>query len=149
MNSQNDSRQVRRAADRADRKTGASGRRTVTSQELMRAAEKVSGKPIRGAASGANDDEAGFKGKLNIYVCDVCLGHTVTRDMDQGVTPFMISCHATEGCKGDMQSSMYRVFDQRMLHSHEWFRPEITAGMSAGTRDHVSKGGLILRPRAS
>lgn len=149
MKSQDDSRQVRRAAERADHKAGASGRRPVTSQELMRAAEKVSGKPIRGAAPGANDDEAGFKGKLNIYVCEDCLGHIVTRDMDQGVTPFMTRCLATEGCKGLMQSSMYRVFDQRMLHSHEWFLPEITPEMSAHTRDHVSKGGLILRPRAS
>ncbi len=142
-----ESRQVRRAAERADHKAGAAGRRPVTSQDLIRAGERALGKPIRGAAPGANDDEAGFKGKLNIYVCEDCLGHIVTRDMDEGVTPFMVSCKATEGCKGMMQSSMYRVFDQRMLHSHEWFKPEITAEMSPHTRDHVSKGGLILRER--
>jgi hypothetical protein len=125
-----------------------SSRQPVTSAKLIRAAEAISGKPSRGGPTGANDDADGFKGKLNIYVCEDCLGHIVTRDMDQGVTPFMTSCYATEGCKGHMQSSMYRVFDQRMLHSHEWFRPEITADMKPHTRDHVSKGGLILRERA-
>jgi hypothetical protein len=123
MTSQNESRQVRRAAERADHKDGVSGRKPTPEPKY-------------------------FGGKLNIYTCDTCRGHIVTRDMDEGVTPFMTSCHATEGCKGSMQSSMYRVFDQTMLESHQWFRPEITPDMKPHTRDHVSKGGLILRERA-
>lgn len=118
---------------------------SVTSRQVRRAADRASRKPGRDAATAAFDDEAGFKGRLNIYVCDACMGHIVSRDVDAGVTPFCTSCYATEGCGGLMQSSMYRVFDQRMAHSHEWYRPASTDGMPAHTRDHVAKGGLILR----
>ena len=88
-----------------------------------------------------------FKDRRNIYVCDACNGHIVTVDLEEGVTPFMLPCMCKEGCKGLMQSSMYRVFDQRMAASHEWYRPaeaEIAA-LSPGYRDHVKNGGLLIR----
>lgn len=87
----------------------------------------------------------GFSGKLNIYTCEKCRGHIVTRDIDEGVTPFMTDCYATPDCKGPMKSSFYRVFDQSMRESHQWYRPTSTANMNPYTRDHVEKGGLILR----
>lgn len=91
-----------------------------------------------------------FHAKLNIYVCDACRGHIVTRDKHPGVTPFMTSCHATDGCKGSMKSSMYRVFDQDMLEDHEWYRPKADeVVLSPHAWDHVSKGGLLLRKRVS
>lgn len=34
--------------------------------------------------------------RINVYVCEKCHGHTVTVDVDEGVTPFMIGCHAKE-----------------------------------------------------
>lgn len=34
--------------------------------------------------------------RINVYVCRKCGGHTVTVDVDDGVTPFMIGCHAKE-----------------------------------------------------
>jgi hypothetical protein len=34
--------------------------------------------------------------RINVYVCQKCGGHTVTVDVDEGVTPFMIGCHARE-----------------------------------------------------
>lgn len=34
--------------------------------------------------------------RINVYVCQKCGGHTVTVDVDEGVTPFMIGCHAKE-----------------------------------------------------
>jgi len=34
--------------------------------------------------------------RINVYVCRKCGGHTVTVDVDHGVTPFMIGCHARE-----------------------------------------------------
>lgn len=87
--------------------------------------------------------------RLNIYICDNCGGHIVSRDVDQGTTPFMIRCEATTGCQGRMQSSMYRVFDPegKMHHSHEWYRP--TKGMLVAKHlvDHIDKGGLLLRTR--
>lgn len=34
--------------------------------------------------------------RINVYVCRKCGGYTVTVDVDEGVTPFMIGCHAKE-----------------------------------------------------
>ncbi|MDO8976752.1 hypothetical protein [Reyranella sp.] len=84
-------------------------------------------------------------GRKNIYTCRTCRGHIVTRDVEEGVTPFMIGCKATPDCKGMMNSSMYRVFDGTMAASHEWYRPEVAQVMEPGVRRHVEKGGLVLR----
>ncbi len=94
---------------------------------------------------------AGFKGKLNIYTCEMCKGTLVTIDRDEGVTPFLTACREP-GCKDAKgrpslaQSSMYRV-SQHLFPSHEWYRPNAIerARLSPGTRDHVDNGGLILR----
>lgn len=88
---------------------------------------------------------AGFKNRKNIYVCDRCAGHIVTVDLEEGVTPFLIPCEATDGCKGMMKSSMYRVYDQSMRASHEWYRPTVLMRLTGWEREHVSKGGLLLR----
>lgn len=92
-------------------------------------------------------EEAGksYLGRLNIYVCDKCRGHIVTRDVDTGVTPFMTSCKSTPDCQGMMKSSMYRVFDQDMAASHVWYRPTTAQFLSGGTLEHVMRGGLLLR----
>lgn len=104
---------------------------------------------MNGAATEAAQEtgkEAGpWQGKKNIYVCRSCCGHIVTVDRDAGVTPFTTRCMATPGCSGLMQSSLYRVFDQAIGPDHEWYRPSSIAGLSAGTADHVAKGGLLLR----
>lgn len=84
-------------------------------------------------------------GAKNIYTCRACRGHIVTRDVEPGVTPFMIRCEATTGCTGMMHSSFYRVFDGTMAASHEWYRPEVAQVMEPGVRRHVEKGGLVLR----
>jgi len=86
-------------------------------------------------------------GRKNIYVCDTCRGHIVTVDRDKGVTPFAILCRATKGCGGLMQSSMYRVFDQRIRAGFEWYEPTETELVteSPATRAHVARGGLLLR----
>lgn len=84
-----------------------------------------------------------FKGKKNIYTCEVCGHHIVTVDKDEGVTPFMISCVSSR-CSGMMQSSVYRV-NQNMRPSYEWFTPESTIGLAPGLLDHVQRGGLLIR----
>lgn len=88
-----------------------------------------------------------MKGLLNIYTCRLCGGHIVTIDKDEGSTPFQLACRATEGCNGPMQSSMYRVFDQGMRPSHEWYKPDQheCEHLSDGERQHVGMGGLLLR----
>ncbi len=90
-------------------------------------------------------DGKSYKGKKNIYVCEKCKGHIVTEDRDTGVTPFLTSCKVTEGCKGMMQSSMYRVFDQSMEADYEWYRPDNFNGQPPGVMDHLLQGGLLIR----
>lgn len=97
---------------------------------------------------------AGFAGlrvpsdgsKKNIYVCDRCFGHIVTTEKVEGTTPFMLECKVTPDCMGVMESSFYRVFDQRMKATFEWYVPDEKDGLSRGELDHVEKGGLLLRP---
>ncbi len=98
------------------------------------------------AAAWLQKDDAAWTGRLNIYTCRTCRGHVVTRDRDPGVTPFMMACRATTGCKGHMESSMYRVFDQDMQEQFEWYRPPAVQVLSDWEADHVRKGGLLLRP---
>lgn len=91
-------------------------------------------------------------GRKNIYTCGTCGGHVVTVDVDAGVTPFMIECKAAPmGCQGYMQSSMYRVFDQRMRASWEWYKPTVleVGQLSEAEQHHVAQGGLLLRRAAS
>lgn len=88
---------------------------------------------------------SGYQGKKNIYVCEKCQGHVVTVDVDAGVTPFMLGCKATDGCKGMMKSSMYRVYDQTMKAAFEWHLQSSTVGMSEAMNHHTEMGGLSLR----
>ena len=92
-------------------------------------------------------------GLINVYVCD--FGHkTVTRNIDQGTTPFMIGCPTCKaagtpltqkGFRSVMaRSSIYRV-DQSLAWTHEWYRPETTEGLDPATAEHVNMGGLLLR----
>lgn len=93
-------------------------------------------------------DPATSKGKLNIYVCQSCRGHIVTRDVDDGVTPMFIQCRAPRNCDGQMQSSMYRVFDQSMREDHQWYRPSAVEVLPEHWRSHVEMGGLLIRKAA-
>lgn len=69
----------------------------------------------------------------------------MTVDKEDGVTPFMIACEATSNCDGMMQSSLYRVFDQSLAASHEWYKPSEVEILLPGERHHVDQGGLLLR----
>lgn len=88
-------------------------------------------------------------GKVNAYICSSCKGRIITKNRQEGTTPFQVSCHATEGCQGTMFSQFYRV-DQHLVPTHEWFTPR-TAGerrrwlRDPYTADHVKQGGLLLR----
>lgn len=87
---------------------------------------------------------------LNIYICQACGGHIVTKDVVDGVTPFMLQCKCTSECTGHMHSSMYRVFDPegKLKWDHEWYRPVImNPSWGPATIDHINRGGLMLRRR--
>lgn len=86
------------------------------------------------------------KGKKNQYTCTECGKSVITLDVDDGTTPFMMLCRATEGCDGVMQSSFYRC-DPNLEHTYEWFKPESLRGYSPEMKEHIRKGGLDLRLR--
>lgn len=89
-----------------------------------------------------------LQGKKNIYVCENCKWKFVTVDRDAGTTPFLTTCRSPKGCKGVAQSEFYRV-DQGLTPAFEWYKPgadEFAKIESFSVREHVSKGGLLLRP---
>jgi hypothetical protein len=83
--------------------------------------------------------------RTNIYTCDKCRGEVVTKDIDPGVTPFMISCRFKQGCKGTMTSNFYQC-SQNLPYSFEFYRPETIDSFDPETIEHLRKGGLLLRP---
>jgi hypothetical protein len=92
--------------------------------------------------------------RLNAYTCSTCGGKTVTIDIDDGVTPFMLNCRASGkasgGCPGTAQSAMYRVNPATIGEpAWEWYKPTeaATRKLSAGMQEHVRSGGLLIRKR--
>jgi hypothetical protein len=75
--------------------------------------------------------------KLNLYTCSACGRRTVTRDIHEGTTPFLMACPKCDD--GLAQSSFYRcnqLQDAEVL----WVRPTTGAAVRS---EHVQKGGLI------
>ena len=86
--------------------------------------------------------------RVNVYVCPE--NHaSITVDVDEGVTPFITKC-LRPGCEQATQSRCYPterpIPDFIPEPSHEWFKPKLE-DCADYDRDHVSRGGLILRPR--
>jgi len=92
-----------------------------------------------------------FQGKKNIYTCPK--GHqTVTVDVDDGTTPFMLRCRQRDddgkhNCTEFSQSSGYNLTPDQQLFEpeYEWFKPTSLKGYSADMKEHLLKGGLELR----
>lgn len=93
---------------------------------------------------------------FNHYTCELCRMVTVSKDLADGVTPFLVKCHATVGCEGLAQSSVYRGPQNEDQKPHIlWYAPtpdELTAYVrdldplrQAEVREHVSKGGLLMK----
>lgn len=82
-------------------------------------------------------------GKENVYDCK-CGWCAKTIDRDCGVTPFLIRC---ENCNELAQSRFYILsLEWRMRrNTHEWYRPHNCENLSSQEREHVLKGGLLLR----
>lgn len=87
------------------------------------------------------------KGVRNMYVCDTCFGHIITLQIDKGVPPYLVGCLATLNCRGMMQSSLNRVYDQRVRADFEWHKPtaEEVASYPEDARQHIAQNGLTLR----
>lgn len=88
-----------------------------------------------------------FQNQLNRYTCTSCEGHIVTIDRDDGTTPFMLRCRATDGCNGMMQSSFYRV-PPYAVPTFEWRKPTYTEfrKSSKAMQQHFEMGGLDIHP---
>lgn len=86
-----------------------------------------------------------YLGRKNIYTCSTCKAKTVTVDIDKGTTPFMIACLECEP-GGMAQSQMYQV-PQKLLPSQEFYKPDEKeyATLHADMREHVDRGGLLIR----
>jgi hypothetical protein len=89
--------------------------------------------------------------RKNIYTCPKG-HHTVTVDVDDGVTPFMLRCRQKDddgkhNCTEMARSHMYRLtpIEQAMEPEYEWFKPLSLKGLSREMKEHVKKGGLELR----
>lgn len=82
------------------------------------------------------------KGKINVYECPD--GHqTVTIDLEDGTTPMMMNCR-TPNCGKTSCSKWYRV-DQNLKPEFEWFKPTDMKKLNPAERDHVQRGGLLIR----
>lgn len=91
----------------------------------------------------------------NAYVC-YYLHVTVTEDRDNGVTPMFIGCPQCSFPPTMAKSMMYQI-DQDIPATHEWYYPtpaelrvlriDLEPGAFAPVRDHVQKGGLLLRAK--
>lgn len=146
-------RALQRAADAlsSPAQAGAPGRNAGghagMSADILTQGRELMEKHLEGAA--------GYTGKKNAYECDGeggglgtgkpgCGAFIVTIDRDPGVTPFMLKCGR---CGAFAHSKMYRVAE-RLEPTHEWYRPETLEGIDPAYFDHLSHGGIILRPIA-
>jgi hypothetical protein len=97
--------------------------------------------------------------RRNAYFCSHCRKVTITVDVDEGVTPAFIKC---PHCNKSMaQSFMYQIpgcmyfgefKDGKMTilpADYEWYHPigNNYLCLSKGEKEHVDKGGLIMRKR--
>lgn len=103
--------------------------------------------------------------RFNNYRCQYgCLNVTV--DVDNGVTPYMIKCTSISKpgrklvpeltgkdgeCVGMATSSMYPTegIPANLKATYEWYKPsqEEMLKLHEQQKEHVSKGGLLLRLR--
>jgi hypothetical protein len=83
--------------------------------------------------------------RVNCYVCD-CKHITKTRDIDAGVTPFLISC---ERCGGTARSTFYTDIAPEQQPTQEWYRPSLEQLLKIQENEamllHILKGGLDIR----
>lgn len=82
------------------------------------------------------------KDKINRYTCPD--GHqTITIDIDDGTTPMFLNCR-TNACGKQATSSFYQVPDG-LLPEYEWYKPTDIKKVEKISRDHVRRGGLLIR----
>lgn len=95
--------------------------------------------------------------KWNHYVCPSCHGITISKEFDDGVTPFMFRCRATPNCTDHARSSFYRCSQDPNQTPHVvFYRPTDRAEALANIKgypkrfrkamiEHWEKGGSLER----
>jgi len=108
--------------------------------------------------------------RWNHYVCQECGAVTIAKHEDEGVTPFIIRCHAKDtfgiggirahGCNGQAQSQFFEVSQSDDQKPHvTFFRPsdameaimeinKLPEWHRAWYLDHYQKGGSLMREEA-
>lgn len=85
--------------------------------------------------------------RINTYTCvrKSCGNVIITKDVDAGVTPFIIGCPK---CGERAQSSFYKAA-LGSTPTHEWYRPSLDElkgnAHGPGAIEHILRGGLLLR----
>lgn len=108
---------------------------------------------MRPGAAQVVDFDCPDAGAYNAYRCPVCEMYTVVVHADKGVTPMFLACRATENCEGMGVSIGYpkgKIPDKlKAACRFEWYRPDHQEwlGYEPSIREHVSRGGLLLRRR--
>lgn len=91
--------------------------------------------------------------RVNAWICEsqgVVSPHIHgCKDIDAGVTPFIIQCRV---CGGEAKSVFYRIHPDaitsgRIKIEYEWYRPSLeeTLKETPAMIDHILKGGLKMR----
>lgn len=95
---------------------------------------------------------AGHHG-INAWKCPLCGLNTVCIDVDPGVTPMLLACRRTPGCKGLAVSSGYphQYPPEHIVANLEWEWAIPTRKqymrLDPAMKEHIDKGGLMLQPR--
>jgi hypothetical protein len=85
----------------------------------------------------------GFKGKKNVYMCGDCGHGFISKDVDEGTTPFMTSCL---NCDGHAKSMFYKIPQDILGRAAVlWIKPPVKdwKHFSKATQDHLKRGGLV------
>lgn len=94
------------------------------------------------------------RGAVNVWTCDRCAGTLAAVHTADGVTPMMLACRATDGCRGRMVSAGYPPppIPVRVLDAVAWeWSTASTTQIKRWRRehdpmyDHARRGGLVLR----
>jgi hypothetical protein len=86
----------------------------------------------------------------NGYFCGTCGDGSMTYDLHPGVTPMLMACFATDGCRGQARSLGYPPEQppaDGAAPTMEWYRPSTAeyVTLPPAMRDHVDRGGLAHR----
>ena len=83
--------------------------------------------------------------KINAWDCPECKKPTVTVERVEGVTPMLLGCRATPGCRGMASSRWYRNCEG-LTPTFEWVKKsaEWARRHSPTMFHHVDNGGLVI-----